>query len=171
MLWNQVMEELLRVADERGGVIGGLTFGVQLPGGAHAFPSRYLDTQLPITSLSCYTCFEVNFAGCLSSKVAGSSNCLVVSTHAFKPVLGPVQPHMAAASRRQRQRRPDGVEAVLRGCAGAAASPDAVQGLPGARKGCQGAECVDPVHAAQPGWPAPAHLSSGVRKSFKPLVL
>jgi hypothetical protein len=36
---EQVMAELLATAEERGGVIGALAFGAELPSGVHAFPS------------------------------------------------------------------------------------------------------------------------------------
>ena len=39
LCWLQLMLDLLKTAEEKGGVIGALTFGVQLPSGWQAFPS------------------------------------------------------------------------------------------------------------------------------------
>ena len=39
LCWLQLMLDLLKTAEEKGGVIAALTFGVQLPSGWQAFPS------------------------------------------------------------------------------------------------------------------------------------
>ena len=74
LCWLQLMLDLLKTAEEKGGVIGALTFGVQLPSGWQAFPSsptwllhdsgeavRRCYANVPVllrTSTFCEVCFS-----------------------------------------------------------------------------------------------------------------